>query len=298
MTKKTFKKTYTELYLINPEVYDKIIDNISDDGEKTEMTELNKDGNIPSEIAVGEVETQPINNKTSENSFNEHENVLSKINEIKEIIQNKNQNLSTQETQTSNDTQTPNDVVSFSENRPQTNAPIPQSTYPPTQTSDDVASFSENRPQTDAPISQFTYTPNESAESADLDTRQEGIAHVSESNKKPIRKKQFYCTDCDKLFSTKFNMKRHIIKLHTASKKSKSSTNTPNKRENTLIKNNLINGDISPSSNSENQFFGKRKRIDDHYNMNVKKFRNDQFSGKRKREHQNEIRKKFFRRWT
>ena len=41
MTKKTFRNTYKELYLITKEVYDKVMSQISNRADKDKTTELN-----------------------------------------------------------------------------------------------------------------------------------------------------------------------------------------------------------------------------------------------------------------
>ena len=47
MTKKTFKNTYSQLYLITPEVYNKVMHGISNRVDKDKTLELNQSENVP-----------------------------------------------------------------------------------------------------------------------------------------------------------------------------------------------------------------------------------------------------------
>ena len=101
MRKKTFKNSYSELYLITPEIYHKIMNNLDNKSEKDSTQELNKsEDNSHSVISETRQEEQllPLTSdlpptsditptETDQNKSNLN-NVLNEISDLRKIIEN------------------------------------------------------------------------------------------------------------------------------------------------------------------------------------------------------------------
>ena len=93
MTKKGFKASFSELYLINPTIYNKMIDNISDQIEKEEMLNLNKKDealenmNETPQSILSEAENNTPAENTDQSSENQSENdLILRLQELKDLI--------------------------------------------------------------------------------------------------------------------------------------------------------------------------------------------------------------------
>ena len=98
MTRKSFKTSYIELYLINPEIYRKVIDNISDQIDKDDTMNLNKPDDILEEDFDNVQSNTEIPGNDNVNQSNDklekEEDLSSKMEEIKNLIHKKNMNQS------------------------------------------------------------------------------------------------------------------------------------------------------------------------------------------------------------
>ena len=92
MRKKSFKSSYSELYLITKDIYNKVMSNITDNADQSHVTELNN---------TNESDNNPINSLDTNSNYIpdtnlndiptkplESGNVLSKIDELKQLIIN------------------------------------------------------------------------------------------------------------------------------------------------------------------------------------------------------------------
>ena len=75
MTKKGFKSSYSELYLVTPEVYSKIMNNLSSKIDKNEMEQLNPLDDVPTESEAVLGDTSTVNS-----------DIATKLDELKDII--------------------------------------------------------------------------------------------------------------------------------------------------------------------------------------------------------------------
>ena len=268
MSKKSFNSSYSELYLINPDVYNKVLETISDQGDKDEITELNKDPNgaFTEAVAPTELKNSELISKDSDNFSENISDVISRIEEVKDLIQQKKDDgIKSDSNQASfsseNDNQSPSNSnnqlkTSFPENRiPKTNSSIKVKISP-----------------TDSLDVQTSSNPNYDKNLQTVNNVNMKIEDFTK-NMSSKRRKRFYCTNCDTSFTTKFAKNRHMRNKHSYTVSTKEETDTPAN----LNAKRKMNYDVS------NTYSGKRKSNSEHYDTKSKRLKPaDQFSGKRK----------------
>ena len=251
MTKKSFKSEYSELYLVTPPIYSKIMDSISDKMDRDELEGLN-----PPNATTDSVESNETTKvSTSEDDVtmgtsDSKENILTKLDELKNIIL-KDKGVNTEYSGDDFVKQT-NEPILTSNNTTQTEIEekVDQNTQPPT------IITSKNSSKKEAVGSTSTPTQNTA---------------------KRISSKKFYCNICNHGFTRNYSRKRHINSKH-GGVTAKNSSITPSK----------MNTEGSEKSKENIKKMNSRKRssssiFDDV--VNTKKIKmSDPFSGKRKRE--------------
>ena len=343
--KQSFKNSYSELYLITPEIYHKIMNNLDNNVDRDSTVELNQ-GNDNLNPSISNTQSSLSDSSTShrqsmnssdhstdnqskallsttsnlprKSNLNTSNDILNRISELRKIVEDnvfKNSvskvDYSTQTDPTSNKSNTEMNKNLQSDREIQTDAPSANDTF--TQTN------FENL-KTDKGVSTNVISSND----VGSQTNFEDTIKNDGTNVKKV-KEIFFCQFCKpaKIFSTKYNRKRHIVNIHSTKKPSNDvvvrfNNNISSKRiyddndegtdklQREMGKKNIVRkrksegefGDINTLMKKEkNDIAGKRKNVFKTENHVTKKQRTDPFAGKRKRTSHHGGPNKFAR-WT
>ena len=255
MRKKTFKSSYSELYLITPQIYHKIMDNLDNKSEKDSTLELNKtdessvtqnqeeeDQELPKEVPSS-VNNELSSSHSSKDSTSLN-NVLEKISELRKIIENNvpRTDKAVQTMQNSvNDKETETDSIMKTEIGVQSS--LPQSS--------DIATQSNSGELS---------TQNKLTNNLQNSEQQNSI-----ENKKS--RKVYFCEFCEppKEFTSNWNRKRHIANKHNNDKHKAKKTSPPDVVKSNSVKRKLEK-DVEnlPSKKFKSHIAGKRKHVVHH----------------------------------
>ena len=286
MTKKGFKSSYSELNLVTPEVYSKIMNNLSSKIDKNEMEQLNPLDDVPTESEAVLGDTSTINNDFA-TKLDELKDIILKNNNVNNEI---NPSIGASENQTSDMfTQTQNiDTVDKSV---QSNIPFKS----------EKNLEVNNQPNTENIIPTQPTTPVASPIIPSV------ITPIKERKKEA---KRFFCQICNQSFTRNFSKNRHINSKHGNTDSNTSNVGTEininansnvhkRKRKAASMSNVVENLKKMKMTDS---ISGKRKRdslTEDR--VSIKKFKSaSPFSGKRKfEEEKNDMMpKEFFKKWN
>ena len=268
MRKKSFKSSYSELYLITKDIYNKVMTNITDNADQSHVTELNN---------TNESDNNPINSLDTNSNYIpdtnlndiptkplESGNVLSKIDELKQLIINtKHETDQTDQTEVS-DKGIQTEPSYFDKN---------------------IATQTEKETQNPTVNVNTQTTPLVQSDVNNYLPTQPKIRQ-----KPPMKEKKFTCEICQKKFTRIYSKHRHKKTQH----------------KNQTVENTILPSTPAPNtSTTVNSNLSKRKRSEESENeesenAGVKKFRAD-ISGKRKRTDDTQNignTSKFFKKWT
>ena len=285
--KKSFYSTYSELYLVDPEIYNKIINSLDSTHEENRLSKLNEIKNKELDKQQNAQNVAEIQNKfenvitknrniNEENNYEEmkeknhdiikdddHEDFLTvdgKLDDLKKFIHEKYQNIDKRKSVTESCTQT-NDVINNC----------------------NIKEDGENMKHFPSAKENQTATP----------------FAAKNSNIPKTTKKSFFCEICGKGFVSKWTRKRHITTQHEGpqfskvGKNLKSKTSLPDmevdssrlygKRKRfqeddakTIVKKTRHEGEIDEMDVDSSKLRGKRKRLlNDNSIINSKRQKND-----------------------
>lgn len=206
MNKNTFKKSYTQFYIITKPIYEIIIKQLKDRGEIHELEKLNKNFLMKEHNSM---------NQDSQRS-------------------DSNRQTSTMENQTSAGISTPHESSSSTQNT----TPITISSDQSTQSNDKVVHNQSQQPtpSTSASIESPSnlFQPLQSTQ-ASIPTPSVNIHNRIQQSPNEIvkikREKKFKCDSCNKMFTTAFSRNRHTSNFHANVQKNDISTQITNQNK-------------------------------------------------------------------
>ena len=221
--KKTFNSSYEQMYLINKDLYHKVMSNIGvENGERDELQTLN--GGIHNEQVNQEESIS--NENVDSNERNINESILEKVDDLKRVIETN---------QRDTHTQTATDLKDSSTQIPPNRKSIgTQTTNVGTRdmstqtTSSNVNSTGvQTKNLVKDSSTQVLSNPNtlnyeKETTETNVDNVKDNIVQNSEFKSPMKMRKRFYCETCNKGFSTNFSKKRHVNTQHLHSNTNKS----------------------------------------------------------------------------